>query len=158
MNTKYTNQLAVTLAAALTFGAYGAEKNDWANVEALHRGARIGVVEVGLKRVEGRFAGADGTAIRLESGGVTAIRQENVVRVYRIGMSRQKRMLIGAAVGLAAGATIAAGVGSGSNGEGIFAGGAAPGAAVAGGAGIGIAVGSLTGSGYQTIYQKQGGR
>lgn len=155
MNTKL---LTISLAAALSFGARGAEKNDWANVEALQRGARIGVVETGLKRVEGRFAGADGTSIRLEEGRSISIARENVVRVYRIGMSRQKRLLIGTAVGLAAGATIAAGVGNGSNGEGIFAGGAAQGAAVAGGAGIGLAVGSLTGNGYQTVYQKQGGR
>lgn len=162
MKTKQPKQLAGMLAALLALPALGADTNtDWTHVETLHRGTRIGVVQADQKRVEGRFDSATASAIALDSGGMLSIEKDNVIRVYKSGTSRKKRMLIGAAVGLAAGATVAVTVSPRLNNEGFFGGangGAGAVAAVGGGAGIGLAVGGLSGNGYQTIYQKQGGR
>ncbi|MBY0502582.1 MAG: hypothetical protein K2X03_01645 [Bryobacteraceae bacterium] len=141
--------------------AQAAENSNWTNVEALRHGDRIGVVQADQKRIEGRFDSANVSTLVLESQGLISIPQDRVIRVYKIGMSRKKRMVIGGAVGLAAGAAVAATVSRRLNNEGFFAGsngGAGTAAAVGGGAGIGLAVGSFTGNGYKTIYQRQGGR
>lgn len=161
MKTNTATQLKVMLAAALALAAQAAEINDWANVQALRHGDRIGVVQMDQKRVEGRFDSANASTLVLESHGMISIRQDNVIHVYKVGMSRKKRMLIGGAIGLAAGAAVAGAVAGRLNNEGFFAGsngGAGAVAAVGGGAGIGVAIGGITGSGYKTIYQKQGGR
>lgn len=157
MNKYKQARLKLLITAMLATPAWCAESNDWKNLQSLQRGDRVGVVHANLKRVEGRFENVDGSVIQIEAGGVRSIRRQDVIRVYRIGTSRKMRMLIGAASGFAAGSAIAAGVGKGSSGEGIFsagAGGAATIGAVAGSAGLGAAVGGLTGGGYKTIYQK----
>jgi hypothetical protein len=159
MNTKQSNKLA---AAGLIMAAFAAPgwctgKGDWTNVYALHRGNRIGVVHTDHKVLEGRFEGATGSTLVLEGHGFISVEKDRIVRVYKIGMSRKKRIVIGAAVGLAAGAVAAATISKRLNNEGFFAGpggGAGAVAAIAGGGGIGIAIGSLSGNGQTTIYRK----
>ncbi len=131
-----------------------AEDSEWKNVESLHQGDRVGVVQFDQKRVEGRFRSANDAGITIDVDGDRTIPKDSVARVYRRpGLTRSKRVLIGTAIGLAAGGAIAAGIGTNSNNEGFFGNGAAAGAAVAGGGGIGAAVGSLSGGGYKTIYR-----
>lgn len=154
---KFKTGLALFLASGMT--VLGADAGDWANVEALRRGDRIGIVQADQKRVEGRLESASGSAIVLQDSGAS-IGRENVVRVYRLGMSKKKRMLIGAAIGLGAGAVVAATVSQRLNNEGVFSGssgGAVAAGTVAGSAGIGLAIGGLSGSGQHTVYQRKAG-
>ena len=147
MTTISNYKLRVTMAVLLAMPAAAGE---WRDLAKLRPGDKVGVVQVDRKRVEGRWVSLREGALEVDG---TVIREENVLRVYRVGGGKAKRRLIGLAVGVAAGTAIAVGVARGTNGEGTFAGPAA-GAAVAGGAGIGLALGSLGGGGNVTVYEK----
>jgi hypothetical protein len=167
MNIRQTTGLTLLLACVTPIQAQIVESDGWASIRNLRRGDRIGVISTDRKRLDGRFETATDSAIAVAraggeqgaSGDAITIPQASVIRVYKFGTSRRKRMLIGVAAGLGAGAAVAVTLSRRLNNEGFFAGpGSGAATAVAGGAGIGLAVGSLSGSGYQTVYQRPGGR
>lgn len=158
-----TLRLGMTTIGLIVLASAGmaADSSDWANVESLHAGDKIGIVRRNQPLVEGELAKATATAIqvRTDGGRTMEIEKESVLSVYRHPvLSRKKRVLIGLAVGAAAGGAIAAGIGSRSNGEGFFNGrtqGAAIGAAMGGGAGVGAAIAAATGGGRKIVYQRR---
>lgn len=155
MNKK--QQAVALLLAAMVLRAEGGSRNEWSRVESLRRGDRIRITKVDSTTVEGRFLEASAEEITVDRGGPIVIQQQEVRAVARPGMSRKKRVLIGAGVGLAAGGFAAAGLAGRSNNEGFFGaanGGAGTGIALGAGAGIGAAIGGLIGRGEQVVYQK----
>ncbi|GEM_PF-6206367 len=145
----------ILIAVLIPAGMFGAENDQWSNVQTLRRGDRIGVIQANHKRIEGQFNGAGDAGILIDA---ITVAKGDVVRVYRRqGMSRTKRALIGAAIGAVAGGVASASITARSNDEGWFGGdwaGAAAAVTAAGGAGVGAGIAALTGSGYKTIYQK----
>jgi len=125
-----------------------ADNAQWSSVQSIHRGERIGLIQSDMKRVEGRFEGATDQGITIDS---TTIAKDNVVRVYqRPHVNRLTRTLIGAGVGLAAGAIINGTVGTRFTNEGSD----ITGLAIGGGTAVGAGIGALSGGGYHTVYRK----
>jgi len=145
-----------TVMTLLAFPALAADVSQWGNVQTLQRGDRVGIVQANKKRVEGRFLSSTGRDITIQSDRETTVLKADVIRVYRTGISRKKRALIGTVIGVAAGGVAAAVISNSSNNEGPFhsLNSAAVGATVVGGAAIGAGIGTLSGNGYQTIYQR----
>jgi len=138
----------MNLALLLLIPALAADSSDWTHVQSLHRGARIGVIQSDMKRVEGRFEGATATSITIDGA---AVPKDNVMRVYqRARVNRLARTLIGAGAGLAGGAIVNATASERFRNEGsdITAG------AIGGGVAIGAGIGALSGGGYHTVYRK----
>ena len=76
-------------------------QSDWAAVQALRAGDKVGVVYAQQRRVTDVVEST--SADSLTVGGVV-MKRDDVVRVYRVrGWSRAKRTLLGAGIGLAAG-------------------------------------------------------
>ncbi len=153
LNKKRMAALLVLAGTFVALPAMAADSSQWTSLESLRPGDRVGVIQANQKRIEGRFQSVSNSQITLDTGGSVSIAKADVVRVYRRGLSRRKKILIGAAAGLAAGAIIAAGLAQGSNHEGFFSYGGSTALSVAGGAGAGAGIGALTGSGYKTIYR-----
>jgi hypothetical protein len=152
-NKKGMAALLLFVGALIALPASAADSGLWTNLESLRPGDRIGVIQTNQRRIEGKFQSASDSEITLDTGGKVSVQKTDVVRVYRKGMSRTKKILIGTAAGLAAGGAIAAGVYQGSSNEGFFSNGAATWLTVASGAGVGAGIGALTGSGYRTVYR-----
>jgi hypothetical protein len=141
----------------LVVPALQAADSDWNNLNALRPGDRITVIQADQKRIEARFDSASASSLVVQQNGRVSLQRQDIVRISRHGMSRRRRMLIGGAAGLAAGAVIAATVGRRLNNEGAFsgpAGGVATAGSVAGGLGIGLAAGSFGGNGSEVIYRR----
>lgn len=136
----------------LVAALFAADLKDWKNLDALKSGDRVGVVQSDMKRVEGSFGGVTDAGVVVDG---QTVAKDRVVRVYRKkGMSRLTRTLIGAGIGLAAGAVIAETGGRRSENEGAMFGGIERAAWYAVGIGAGAGVGAVSGSGYETIYRK----
>jgi hypothetical protein len=130
--------------------AIAADTTQWSNLQTLHPGDRIGIIQSNQKRVEGRFTRAGDSEITIDAGGEITLIQNQVVRVYkRPRLTRSKWALVGAGIGLAAGAIVNATAGERFRNEGrdIAA------AALLGGAGLGAGIAALSGGGYKTVYQ-----
>ena len=144
------------LLANLPVAAAG--RADWNNLKSLKPGDRVRIVQANRLRIDGRFQSSDDAGITVDTGAPMTVRKDDVLRVSRKGITRGKRILIGALIGAAAAGIIAAGIAHGSNNEGFFGGdweGAAIGTTMAGGVAIGAGIGAVSGSGYKTVYQRQ---
>lgn len=156
-------KLGMTTIGLIVLASAGvaADTSDWANVQSLRAGDKIGIVRRNEPLVEGELAMATaaGIQVRADGGRTIEIAKEAVLSVYRRpALTRKKRILIGLAVGAAAGAVVAVGIGNGSNGEGFFNGqtrAAAIGVSMGGGAGVGAAIGAATGGGQKIVYQRR---
>ena len=127
--------------------AFAADTNQWSNLQTLHAGDRVGIIQSNQKRVEGRFTHVGDSEITIGAGGEITLPQNQVVRVYkRPRLTRSKWVLVGAGLGLIGGAIINATVGERFRNEGgdITAG------AMLGGAGIA----ALSGGADKTIYRR----
>jgi hypothetical protein len=153
VNKKRTAVLLVIAGIVVALPASAADSSQWTSLESLRPGDRIGVIQKNQKRTEGKFQRVSDSEIALDTGLPVSVAKADVLRVYRKGMSRTKKVLIGTAAGLAAAAIVAAGVAQGSSNEGFFARSDTAGLFIAGGAGLGAGIGASTGSGYKTIYR-----
>ena len=143
-----------TLAAILALRAFAEDRSLWSNLGALKSGERIGIIQSDQKQIEGRFQGFTESAISVTADQVVTLPRGNVVRVYRHPrINRTKRALIGAAIGLAAGALLTNTAGDRFRNEGKD---VPAGIWIRGGAGIGAGIGAIIGGGYQTVYQRSG--
>lgn len=142
------------VAAALTLftmQAIAEDLSQWSNLGALHRGDRIGIVQLSQKRIEGWFVRSTDDAITIQADQEVTVARQDVVRVYRRPRLRRiHRILIGSAAGVAAGGILTATVGERFRNEGAD---VPTGAWVGGGAAIGAAIGALSGGGYHEIYR-----
>lgn len=156
---KTLNAIQTTLLIA-TFSSsplFGAGKDRWDRVQKLRPGTHIGIVVANARQMEGRFERASDTTLTLEGGTQFTVDKDKVLRIYKIGMSRKARTWIGGAIGLAAGAFLAASLSGQLNQEGFFAGpngGGGTALVLAGTTGIGVAAANLTGKRNKTIYEK----
>ena len=85
-------------------------ENSWDNLRQLRPGERIEIVDARTKSHRGEFAAYATEGISLSrNGGVITIRRAEVASIKRIGESRRRRnILLGAAIGAAAGLAIGA--------------------------------------------------
>jgi hypothetical protein len=141
--------MAVVGSAAL---ALAADSEDWAKVQSLREGDRIGIIRADMKRVEGSFVGASESSIVILGDAQMTLSKDDVVRVYqRRKVGRLGRSAIGAAVGVAAGAIVNATLGERFRNEGRDLGTVA---VYGGGAAIGAGLGALSGGGDDTVYRR----
>lgn len=136
--------------------AFAADTQNWANLESLRVGDRIGIIQSDLKRVEGQYQGSTDAGLTIHTDQNVTLPKDSVVRVYRRPhLSRKKRVLLGAAIGAGAGGAVGGGLANASNNEGFFGYNGAVGVTIGGGAGVGAAIGAATGGGYHTVYQRK---
>ena len=86
-----------------------AKTSRWENLDQIHRGAKIDVVEQSLKSISGKFVrdSQDDLTVDVQGKEVT-IQKEQVYRVSVVGTKRKRNALIGLAAGAGAGAGWAA--------------------------------------------------
>ncbi len=116
--------------------------SSWENLNTLHAGEKIQVVEMTSKKVSGTFVSVSDAAISLqEEAGPQTIQRQNVLSVKLMkAQHRLRNTLIGAGVGAGAGAGISAAAWEPHG----YAGGRGTGAAF--GAVIGVAGGAVVGA------------
>src|SRR5215470_11603954 len=81
-----------------------AQKSRWENLDQIHAGAKVQVVERSLKSNSGKFVGFSDTDLTIEVlGNELVIPREQVYRVTVSGKNRKRNALIGTGIGAAAG-------------------------------------------------------
>lgn len=131
--------------------ALGADTSQWSNLQSLKPGTKIGVILATKERMEGRFEHTSELGITFRGDREITLPPDRVVRVYQPARTnRAVRAVIGAGVGLAAGALVNATVGKRFTNEG----GDITGIALGGGTAIGAGIGAASGGGYRTVYQR----
>ncbi|HEY7336086.1 MAG TPA: hypothetical protein VH639_14450 [Bryobacteraceae bacterium] len=147
-----TKHIALGVFALLALQALGAAKeDDWTNLNSLKSGDRIRVIQSSRQTIEGRFQQANDSGITIHVDREITVPRPDVVRVYRhSGRKKTTKILIGAGIGIAAGAILTGTLGDRFRNEGQD----VPGALwIAGGAGIGAGIGALLGGNYTTVYR-----
>ena len=147
MSCLFSRQIAaVALAAVFSVSAVARDEPDWNNLGTLKSGARIGIIQSDLKRIEGIFASFSGSGISVLTD------REKVIRVYRRPrINRGVRTVIGALIGVGCGAILNGTIGQYLRNE---AHGVASGVWIAAGAGAGAGIGAATGGGEHTVYRR----
>jgi hypothetical protein len=126
-----------------------ADPSQWSAIRELKHGDRVGVIQTDMKRIEGRFDSATDDAITVDG---VSVPKDRVVRVYRRPkLNRVARIVIGGALGAAAGGVVDGTFGTYLRNE---AHGPGAGAITAISAGVGAAIGAGTGGSNHTIYRK----
>ncbi len=124
----------------------------WNSVQALRKGARVGVIQSDQKRVEGTFESATDSRITIQAGQPVSIEKADVVRVYQPAKhGRVFGGVIGCAVGVTVGAILDGTVGVRFRNEGDS---PARGLLTVAGAGVGTGIGVAATGGYRTIYRR----
>jgi len=143
---------SVILAALFAVPVFGGDAGDWSNLRKLKPGVPIGVIQSDQKRVEGGFESFSDAGLTLRGGPPIVIPKDSVVRVYRRPhLRRGWRAVLGAAIGVAAGAILSSTVGDRYRNEGQD----VPTAGwVLGGAAIGAGIGAASGGGDHTVYRR----
>jgi hypothetical protein len=141
------------MAMALTAAAARAEDTaQWSNLQTLRAGDRIGIVQSNQKRIEGRFESATESRITLRADQPVSIEKSEVVRVYRPARhGRIFGLVVGGAIGVAAGGIMDGTVGQRFRNEGDS---PARGLLTAAGGGVGAGIGAAVTGGYRTVYQR----
>jgi hypothetical protein len=133
--------------------AFAADTSHWSALRELKKGDRVGVVQMDMKRFEGRFDHATDDAITLVADQTVTVPKDRVVRVYRRPrVNRAVRAVIGAGIGAAAGGLTDGTLGAYFRNESH---GPDPGVITALGAAAGAGIGAASGGGYRTVYQKR---
>jgi len=142
------------LTAIFTLPALAGDRSLWSNLSDLKPGDQIGIIRAGQKRIEGKFRGFSDSTISVAAGQVITLPKQDVVRVYRRPrINRVKRALIGAAIGVAAGALLTNTAGDRFRNEGQN---PPAGLWIGGAAGVGAGIGAISGGGYRTVYERSG--
>ncbi len=144
----YVGLLLLTLAHA----GFAADVGDWGGVRALGKGDRVGVIQMNSKRVEGRFDSATDTNITIQADQPLTLEKSDVARVYRPAKhGRVFGLVLGGAIGVAAGGIVDGTVGRFFRNEG---GSPAAGVITAIGGAAGAGLGAAATGGYRTVYQR----
>jgi len=130
------------------------QHGSWSDLNGLHAGEHIQVIETNMKRHDGKFVAVTDELLSLrETGTDISIRRNDVARVSTSsGGNRGKHAVIGLLIGAGAGAAIGAASGS-SNG---FLGGSSRGLTALAGIVIGAPSGAIVGAvlpAHATIYR-----
>lgn len=89
----------------VALAAFGADVGDWAAVARIVPGTPVEVISGQLQRTSGRILRATADEIAVETGqGASVIARPAVRRVSLLRGSRQRRVLLGTAIGAAVGA------------------------------------------------------
>ena len=143
---------AGALLLTLVHTGFAADINDWSGVRALGKGDRVGVIQMNQKRVEGRFDSATDTSITIQADQPLTLEKSDVARVYRPAKhSRVFGLVLGGAIGVAAGGIVDGTVGRFFRNEG---GSPAAGVITAIGGAAGAGLGAAAAGGYRTVYQR----
>jgi len=143
---------ALLLAAILAAPAAARDDSNWSHLRVLQMGQRVGVIQSDGKRTEGTFAGVSDSDISVRTDQVIKLPKESVARVYRRPrLSRGLRTVLGAGIGLAAGAVLNATIGQYLRNEAHD---TSPAAWIGAGAAIGAGIGAASGGGRHTIYRR----
>jgi hypothetical protein len=140
----------LTVASGLGYAREGEE--NWENLKQLQVGQKIEVVDMTMKSLTGTFVSFSDEAIslRIRKNDFT-LRRPDVLRVTLQGHNRPRNALIGAAIGVGAGAAIARWLGMGEcpGSQNCT---TVEGASIAVVGGMGAGLGALS-PGYRTIYR-----
>ena len=131
---------------------FAQDTSQWSNVQALRKGDRIGVIQAGRKRVEGRFESATDARITIQTDQQITMEKAEVVRVYR--PARHRRVfgaVLGAVIGVAAGGVTDGTLGQYFRNESD---GPARGLITAAGGAAGAGIGAAVTGWYRTVYQR----
>ena len=143
---------AGALILTLLHTAFAADINDWSGLRALGKGDRIGVIRMNQKRVEGRFDSATDASITIQADQPVTLEKSDVARVYRPAKhGRVFGLVLGGAIGVAAGGIVDGTVGRFFRNEG---GSPATGVITAIGGAAGAGLGAAVTGGYRTVYQR----
>ena len=136
----------------LAHAGFAEDTSQWREVQALTRGDRVGVIRMNQKRVEGRFDSATDTSITIQADQPVTLEKSEVARVYRPAKhGRVFGLVLGGAIGVAAGGIVDGTVGRFFRNEG---GSPATGVITAIGGAAGAGLGAAVAGGYRTVYQR----
>jgi hypothetical protein len=136
----------------LARAGFAEDTSQWSGVHALTKGDRVGVIQMDQKRVEGRFEGATDASITIQAGQPLTLEKSDVARVYRPAKhSRVFGLVLGGAIGVAAGGIVDGTVGHFFRNEG---GSPSAGVITALGGAAGAGLGAAASGGYRTVYQR----
>ena len=143
-------KIAVLLLAAQA--GFAQDPSQWSSLQALRKGERVGLIQADQKRLEGRFESATDARITLQADQLITLEKAEVVRVYRPARhSRVFGVVLGGAIGVAAGGVMDGTVGQRFRNEGTS---PARGLLTAGGGAVGAGIGAAVTGGYRTVYQR----
>ncbi len=146
------SSIASALLLTLAHTGFAADINDWSGVRALGKGDRVGVIQMNQKRVEGTFDSATDTSITIQADQPLTLEKSDVARVYRPAKhGRVFGLVLGGAIGVAAGGIVDGTVGRFFRNEG---GSPAAGVITAIGGAAGAGLGAVASGGYRTVYQR----
>jgi hypothetical protein len=143
-------KIAVLLLAAQA--GFAQDPSQWSSLQALRKGERVGLIQADQKRLEGRFESATDARITLQADQLITLEKAEVVRVYSPARhSRVFGVVLGGAIGVAAGGVMDGTVGQRFRNEGTS---PARGLLTAGGGAVGAGIGAAVTGGYRTVYQR----
>ena len=152
LSSKFRVRSVGLLLLTLAHAGVAADINDWSGIRALGKGDRVGLIRMNQKRVEGRFDSATDTSITIQADQLLTVEKSEVARIYRPAKhSRVFGLVLGGAIGVAAGGIVDGTVGRFFRNEG---GSPAAGVITAIGGAAGAGLGAAAAGGYRTVYQR----
>jgi hypothetical protein len=147
-----TLRLKIAVLLLTAQAGFAEDASQWSRVQSLRKGDRVGVIQTDRKRVEGRFESATDARITLQADQLITLEKAEVVRVYRPARhGRGFGVVLGGAIGVAAGGVAVGTIGQRFRNEGDS---PERGLITAVGGAVGAGIGAAVTGGYRTVYQR----